>query len=432
MSKFFGAQPPRLPPLFQISSYAPDIETLTNLDLVIIGDFNQPEIDWSSLSGNSPSSNLFCDFVYKLNLVQLVNFPTHSKGNILDLILVSSPDLVSNVAGLKHSSISNSSDHIPISMTIPCSIAKSSSPNPSHPLFSKGDYVGMCSFLLDVDFSPFYASTDIESLWLSLKGVINESIINFVPHPHPKWFTATLRHSLNKLHTQRRKTRNSSEKNHRQLQIAESKFSQQVTEAKAEYETNLINQYATNKGSKVFDYIRSIKKSSNFPNTVVLNDVSASSDINKATLFNTFFRSVFKSSNIPFPNPDSLPDPKLKMDNIEITDLDVYSVLNSLDPNKATGPDGIPARLLKTCALALYQPIHHIFTQCLEQSYTPTEWRIHQITPIFKSGDRGSVTNYRPISLLCCISKVLEKIIHSKSSEFVTKSIIYHHLSLAF
>ena len=51
------------------------------------------------------------------------------------------------------------------------------------------------------------------------------------------------------------------------------------------------------------------------------------------------------------------------------------------------------------------------------------DWRLHVITPIHKSGDKSSVKNYRPISLLCIISKVLEKIIYDKIISFVSKSI---------
>ena len=48
---------------------------------------------------------------------------------------------------------------------------------------------------------------------------------------------------------------------------------------------------------------------------------------------------------------------------------------------------------------------------------------MHRITPIFKAGDRMSVKNYRPISLLCNVSKVLERLIFDKVSPFVTRQI---------
>ena len=87
------------------------------------------------------------------------------------------------------------------------------------------------------------------------------------------------------------------------------------------------------------------------------------------------------------------------------------------------GIDGIGPRLLKHCALALYQPLHHLFTLSLVQHYLPQEWRFHLITPIYKSGNKSSVKNYRPISLLCIVSKVLEKIVYDKILSFVSRSI---------
>uniref|UniRef100_A0A1X7SDX7 Reverse transcriptase domain-containing protein n=1 Tax=Amphimedon queenslandica TaxID=400682 RepID=A0A1X7SDX7_AMPQE len=53
-------------------------------------------------------------------------------------------------------------------------------------------------------------------------------------------------------------------------------------------------------------------------------------------------------------------------------------------------------------------------------AYIPQEWKIHRITPIFKSGDRTLVKNYRPISLLCIVSKILERIIFDKMYDHVT------------
>ena len=105
---------------------------------------------------------------------------------------------------------------------------------------------------------------------------------------------------------------------------------------------------------------------------------------------------------------------------VSFTELDVFHVLQSLDPSKAMGCDGISPKLLKNCALALYQPLHHLFSLKLSQCYLAMEWRIHLIKPIFKSGDKTSVRNYRPISLLSLVSKILEKLVYNSIVDFIT------------
>jgi len=125
-----------------------------------------------------------------------------------------------------------------------------------------------------------------------------------------------------------------------------------------------------------------------------------------------------------------LPSPQSTVSDISISEDDVYSALVSLDPTKSMGIDGISPKLLKHCALALYQPLHHLFLLTLSQSYIPEEWRTHLITPILKSGDKSKVNNYRPISLLCSVSKVLEKSFMTKSSVLLWNILI--QLSLDF
>ena len=56
--------------------------------LIILGDFNFPDIDWDTMTGHSPISNQFCDIVFETGLCQLIETPTHSHGNILDLVLI--------------------------------------------------------------------------------------------------------------------------------------------------------------------------------------------------------------------------------------------------------------------------------------------------------------------------------------------------------
>ena len=64
----------------------------------------------------------------------------------------------------------------------------------------------------------------------------------------------------------------------------------------------------------------------------------------------------------------------------------------------------------------------HLFQVSIVKHKLPAEWKLHGITPIYKSGDRGSVTNYRPISLLSTASKVLERLVYSKLSVFLSES----------
>ncbi len=98
-------------------------------------------------------------------------------------------------------------------------------------------------------------------------------------------------------------------------------------------------------------------------------------------------------------------------------------MLTSLNPTKAQGIDGIGPKILRSCASALYVVIHHLFTMSLWYYKIPFEWKVHCIVPIYKSGDKSSVTNYRPISLLCCISKVLERLMYDKIFPFVGRMI---------
>ena len=65
--------------------------------LVLLGDFNISDINWNSLSGQSPFSSKFCDVTFDFNLFQLVEEPTHIAGYILDLVLTNVPENISNL-----------------------------------------------------------------------------------------------------------------------------------------------------------------------------------------------------------------------------------------------------------------------------------------------------------------------------------------------
>ena len=66
--------------------------------LVIVGDFNLPDVCWPSLTGSTLVSNLFCDFVFESNLTQLIICPMHIEGNTLDILLTNNDSLVRNLS----------------------------------------------------------------------------------------------------------------------------------------------------------------------------------------------------------------------------------------------------------------------------------------------------------------------------------------------
>ena len=96
-------------------------------------------------------------------------------------------------------------------------------------------------------------------------------------------------------------------------------------------------------------------------------------------------------------------------------------VYHSLDANKATGIDGLDPRFLKQCAGSIALLIYHLLNLCISSHSLPVEWQTHLIVPVHKSGSKTDIKNYCPISLLCIISKIMEKLIHVKIINTVSK-----------
>ena len=117
---------------------------------------------------------------------------------------------------------------------------------------------------------------------------------------------------------------------------------------------------------------------------------------------------VFTTSSLSLPPLAEMPKPTKSLNQILFSDANVYEQLNHLDVSKTKGIDGTGPVILKFCAPALYQPLHHLFSLTLSNSTLPREWFTYYIIPIYKSGEKSMVNNYRPISLLCSVSTILE------------------------
>ena len=109
--------------------------------------------------------------------------------------------------------------------------------------------------------------------------------ITIKAHNRPKWFTSTLQHQLNQLHTLRRKcTSTPSPSNQAKLLAAEQNFQSTISAAKHSYENSLINQFSEKQNSSIYKYLSFLTNSSSFPTTMHYNSSCASTDLDKAHL----------------------------------------------------------------------------------------------------------------------------------------------------
>ena len=99
-----------------------------------------------------------------------------------------------------------------------------------------------------------------------------------------------------------------------------------------------------------------------------------------------------------------------KLDSIIVTPEEVRETLKSLPIGKAAGPDLIDNRLLKKLAQPLFLTLSDLFILSLSSGSVPHIWKQANVTPIHKKNDPSDMFNYRPISLLSIVSKVLEKL----------------------
>ena len=91
-----------------------------------------------------------------------------------------------------------------------------------------------------------------------------------------------------------------------------------------------------------------------------------------------------------------------------------------LDPWKSAGPDNLPPYFLRLAAHIIAQPVSNIFSLSIQSSVIPDVWKTAYMLPLLKGGDRTLLNNYRPISKLSILAKVLETQMNDQVKDYLS------------
>ena len=391
--------------------------------LTLLGDFN---IDRSP-SSRHPLLNNIMSIEDKLGLKQIVTFPTRTTvttGNLIDHVYISEcqPHLP-----CIHLPPLSGSDHDTLLVTLSnCQISYQRTKHRKVWLFNKADFERANETLQCLPTSTF-THDNVNSFWTEWRDVFTAVISDTIPSKQIKPKTKVPYLTADLLHLVRKKSRLFRFAKQSGTTTAWSKYTKirnRLTSALRSAKKAYFHQMAASISfPRDFwsSYHKLNPKYSRTPASLHHHNTKAITSIEKATLLNSFFTGCFTTSKPFLPNllSSSPPSSKPTLSSVECTHEEVHHLLANYKINTASGPDGLSSKMLRGTAGSIAPALTTLFNLSLKLSTVPEDWKKSNITPIFKSGQTSEASNYRPISLLSLISKVLERCIHNRVMDFL-------------
>ena len=385
--------------------------------IVVVGDLNLPHVNWEDFSSPDNVGQLFLDTFSNFGIEQLVNCPTHSGGNILDLVLSDKPQLISdlNVSG---DNMPCKSDHYAVSFKIISKLKRLKTIKRDALNFKRADWNALNKSFAQTNWDNTLIG-DSETSWSNFKRIFDSKVNQHIPKikiggkTQPPWFDAETHQACRKkerLHADYKNTEDPLSKTEKYLKFSKSRrdFKTLASEKlgssfEDDEDSNLITK-------KFWSYVKATSKNTRIPELIHLDDVYKNAPSEQAQLFNSFFHQQFSSpSNYTIPIDDQNNEFSIDFSSNRIT-----NILRNLNPNKAVGPDKIHGQILKNCAHTISPALEVLFNKSYSSGSIPSEWKIAHVVPVHKKGSKTDVKNYRPISLTSLVIKVMERIIRDE------------------
>ncbi|XP_075163312.1 uncharacterized protein LOC142235944 [Haematobia irritans] len=374
--------------------------------ICLMGDFNLSGLIWSESDGggffvpsnvNRAHEMTFIDAVFSLDLCQ-VNRVFNSIYRMLDLIFVSS-DLRFSVSRCDCPISPADTHHVPLVVSI--------------------DFYDFVDIGTDsgqrYDYNAFLQSDIVSICYEEFLKALDEVFRNNIPMSRPRvhklpWYTAGLKRLKN--------LRNRHYKNFSGCTYDQNLYLHYKREFNF-LNKFLYNQYVMSFGDSVktnpkrfWSFINSRRMSSSLPSVMYYNGDVSESALSCANMFRDFFCSNFSSDDNTF-NTDSVVN-ILQLCDIsifQIEDDDIVYGVNKLSTSYRSDLDGFSAFAIRKCCNSLIEPLKIIFNKSLKIGYFLEKWKFATVIPVYKSGRKDFITNYRPISKFRNFAKVFEHII---------------------
>ena len=179
------------------------------------------------------------------------------------------------------------------------------------------------------------------------------------------------------------------------------------------------------------------KPRSRLPTKLVINKNDMTSEIGIANEFNKFFTKIGPELAEKIPTASRTFDSFLnKIDTAmpadPVTIKELKQAFFSLKTNKSPGYDQVNSDVIKNCFSELNYPIKYLFGKSIEKRVFPNALKTARVTPLFKGGDHSDMSNYRPISVLPCFSKILERIMYNRLYKYLTTEKLLYSKQFGF
>ena len=303
-------------------------------------------------------------------------------------------------------------------------------------MFSRGNYDDLRTELSRVNWDDVVKTGDtVNNQWLMFASTVMDAMKTHIPKFTPKqgnkrkYLTPLDKNAIAKIkkkHRAWKRFMNSREsKDYKSFCSLRNQVKQMTRKARIEYEKEIAADAKKNP-KKFWNFTKSQTKTREGIANLKVNETTTTSDEEKADFLLNQFTSVF--TNEPAGEiPAFDKDIEHEVTKVKITTEMVEKRLKNLNISKSSGPDGLHPRVLSELSDIIAPPLTNIFNASLEQKSIPDDWKMAIVSPIYKKGSKQKPENYRPVSLTCIASKIMESFIrdhiiaHMKINNLLSK-----------